>query len=71
MTWTSDKPTQPGWYWWRNRVGVPKPYHDDEIVKVYLKRGHLNIAFMNGNRIDGIDIAGEWAGLLEPPKEDT
>ena len=24
MTWTSEKPTQPGWYWWRLEQGKPE-----------------------------------------------
>ena len=61
MNWTTEKPTQPGWYWLRNLIGL-------EIVKVWDTRRGLRVGFLNGNRCFlKMDIAGEWAGPLEPP----
>jgi hypothetical protein len=65
MTWTTEKPTVPGWYWWR------RPYGKREIqtiIRVKEYKFQPGIVFIySGRRIE--DCRGEWAGPLEPPEE--
>jgi hypothetical protein len=63
MTWTTDKPTVPGWYWWRNAQGIIEHHivwHDEE-------EDFLCMVTDDGNRIDVGSAGGEWAGPLEAP----
>lgn len=62
MTWTTDKPTRPGWYWWRYDATSPTPaiYHVELDHKALITRGWMNSA------LPLVDD-GEWAGPLEPP----
>jgi hypothetical protein len=67
MIWTHDKPTVPGWYEWKLRG----PY---DSVPVEIKR--LNVlsclyVFCDGRMVAPLYefINDEWAGPLEPPKE--
>lgn len=60
MKWTSEKPSVPGWYWWR-----------DNIVRVvYIGEyppGNLYIMGYHNLRV----AKGEWAGPLTEPEEET
>ena len=55
MIWTKDKPTSPGWYWWRNETGT----------------GTREVRWVLGRCcVDGIPVTkfpGEWSS--EPIKE--
>jgi len=58
LTWTTDKPTKPGWYWYR-------PYRDGqhvEVCRVY----EIEIDYWT--TIIPPQTGGEWAGPLEPPE---
>ena len=59
MTWTTEKPTKSGWYWWRDEEGhaVVEVYPTETSTAVW-RRGLL----YNLN-----DVMGEWAGPLDPP----
>lgn len=66
MTWSTDKPTKPGFYWYRT--------HDceTEIMKV---TGNRNDRLWAQSTDDGFDGAlpvkhlhGEWFGPLEIPE---
>ena len=62
MTWTTEKPTKPGWYWYRGECGghTVKVIHyiDDDGDGPYLATSEdLNLT----------DLDGEWAGPVEPP----
>lgn len=62
-TWTSEPPTVPGWYWWREES------IDDTIVEIYECAGCLTV---DGQAMEGIPLkglTGEWAGPLELPGE--
>ncbi len=67
LRWTNEKPTTPGWYWWRLL------YSQDIIVELRLGGG------VNAKQLwvlDYLDIArplkdvgGQWAGPIEEPQE--
>ena len=60
MTWTTDKPTVPGWYWYRP-VGLPMRPRE-----LFDYNGRL---FIRGFEwLDNV-TTGEWAGPIETPKE--
>lgn len=65
MTWTREKPTAPGWYWYRG-VGVLA------IVEVCwhtsVIRSHLRAFFVTGRQGHIDDLGGEWVGPMEPPQ---
>jgi len=66
MTWTTDKPTTPGWYWWRSH-----PYKSGEhIIRVLdvLQVGH-NLWAKGIGEIT--DLSCSWSSTaIEPPKEE-
>ncbi len=68
MTWTSSKPTTPGWYWWR------EPEHNDntpEICHVYKdeQTGELRVFWTTDCTFADLltEYDGEWCGPLELP----
>ena len=56
MSWTTEKPSKPGWYWYRESKGEP------EILSLYKDDGQLLIS---GIGLQEFPV--EWAGPLEPP----
>ena len=64
MTWTSEKPTKPGWYWWKagDHVNNPECMY---VVQIKLWRGNLVEAYSMAEPEDG-----QFAGPLEPPATD-
>lgn len=68
LTWTTEKPTQPGWYWWR----VTKDDRERRIVHVWFSdridptMPRLIVDGV-GDRYDLADC--QWAGPLLPPEE--
>ena len=63
LHWTTTKPRQPGWYWWRLNED------DAEVTFVEEDGGVLFIREGDGWRQVG-DIRGEFAGPIEPPEEE-
>jgi hypothetical protein len=68
MTWTTTKPTVPGWYWWR------RPYGKRIIlnmiqVKEWKHGNQPGLFIYAGKPVERCD--GDWAGPLEPPKENS
>ena len=63
MTWTSEKPKAPGWYWWR-----PVP-HGGQIVFVFACNAGLCVDFGNGDAIPITSITYQWAGPITKPEE--
>lgn len=60
MRWTSEKPSKPGWYWWRNmQSDPPEPPQPVEIYWV----NHL----VYGPMLHVSRFEGEWAGPIELP----
>jgi hypothetical protein len=62
MTWTSEKPTVPGWYWYRDNA-VPS-----RIVEVSTRSGGaLWVTRMQRNGCFVDRLYGQWSGPIEPP----
>lgn len=58
--WTPEKPTEPGWYWYRDPI---VELFITEVVKVGDHLETMDDGFQH--RVDS--LAGEWSGPLEPP----
>lgn len=69
MIWTHEKPTQPGWYWWRN-TGL-SVVGRTQVCKVSIYKGKYRAMFIDGERPLVADLAGEWAGPIEEPEEQS
>ncbi|HJT19881.1 MAG TPA: hypothetical protein VJ746_05400 [Nitrospira sp.] len=75
LSWTSEKPTQPGWYWVRNlRVPLLRgKYREVErfgVVEVLRDQtgSELYVSVTGSDWMSEIvKVEGEWAGPLEPP----
>ena len=65
MTWSTKKPTAPGFYWYRKSIGM-RVY----IVEVELDGVTLRVDDKNTDQCRGkvATIEGQWAGPLLPPK---
>jgi hypothetical protein len=63
MTWTTEKPQIPGWYW-RKYYSYNKPVA--RIVHV-IKSGSYLVLEDHGGLVESLN--GDWAGPLEVPKE--
>lgn len=58
MKWTTEKPTEPGWYWYRTS-------RQQLIVEVVRLREKMYVH--NGHIADDLDdYTGEWQGPLTP-----
>ena len=64
LKWTTDKPTTPGWYWWRGRA----------VMRIF------HVIYQHGlkNKADGLYVksygrtllmGGHWAGPIPLPEE--
>ncbi len=69
LEWTTEKPTQPGVYWFRFY-----PIHEPAMVFVFMRAGiHGNDLWLR-HALPLIaespvsDYDGQWAGPLEPPE---
>ena len=65
MIWTTDKPTKPGWYWWRTQgteASVVRIIHTDE--------GGLIIQFETGHCTHLHTVRGEWSSTPVPEPEE-
>lgn len=65
MSWTTKKPTQPGWYWWRT-------YNDEpwEVVEVCVNNNRMFHKRI-GRTVEIDSSKGEWSGPLPEPDEPT
>lgn len=57
LAWTKEKPTNPGWYWWK---------HNDEWGKSLIMVISVNADLYSPHGFVS-ELDGEWAGPLEPP----
>ena len=68
MVWSTDKPKDPGWYWWRYELGR-KP------TVLYISDAHIENmdVFTEGTLVMFLsELPGEWSDKpLEPPGERT
>ena len=63
LRWTKEKPTAPGWYWFRSgEQGFPRFI---VFIKGFSKRGLL---LTSGNK--RCYLEGEWAGPIPEPEEE-
>lgn len=63
--WSRERPTKPGWYWWRNG-GVVRPM---EVLVGFPESGLLRVAtYPYPVPLDHPSLADvEWSGRLAPP----
>ena len=64
-TWSQEKPTCPGWYWYKP-PGVANPH------LILVDHGRIDTKLMAdlgppNNLVDVLRIQGQWAGPLLPP----
>ena len=65
MTWTTDKPTVPGWYWWRRLNRPDWPVVASKIVLVIDRDGGLYQLSVGWHEIrDWYFECSEWAGPI-------
>lgn len=67
MTWTTDKPTTPGWYWWigpllHQQIVEVMPFENGDAVVFRPFCGEYNTRMLS-------DMQGEWAGPIPQPEE--
>ena len=69
MNWTTDKPTKPGWYWYKGEDHDIE-YHADgiAIVEVIKEEDWLVCRHSNSDNEWIEDSQAQWAGPLEMPK---
>ena len=71
LTWTREKPTTPGWYWWRLSPQTKK--EDLVIFQVFFGVKTQRWYAQGGPRPEDIfpvyTIHGEWAGPIPLPTE--
>ena len=66
LTWTTEKPIVPGWYWWR--------YGGCDRIRYVHSVDHVQPAILRVECPDGWyedihNVDGEWAGPVQMPKE--
>ncbi len=59
MRWTSDKPTVPGWYWWRQKPGG--------VLAIVEFASGVRYPLYGGRYFK--PQGGEWSGPLTPPDD--
>ncbi len=64
-TWTKERPTEAGWYWWR---------HKDTclVVQVEHNPDFDDLVYREGRDTYGLDdfLGGEWCRISEPREQD-
>ena len=65
MTWTSDLPISPGWYWWRAAT------RNKAVVKRVFFGASRKLVMEVGLSAEEIKrVGGQWAGPLWQPSEE-
>ena len=69
MKWTKEKPTEIGWYWYRDRLTEPvmsliTMLDNELIMNAYRRYQNARINMLNG------EYNEEWAGPIPKPKEE-
>ncbi len=62
LTWTWEKPTNPGWYWYRGPVE-----ESDPLIVLVDEAGYFQ--WPDGGFQEVVFTKGEWAGPIELPEE--
>jgi hypothetical protein len=61
LTWTTEKPTAPGWYWWRFR-GHSTIIHLNDSLLWQLPSETGFVQYLR-------ELSGQFAGPIQKPKE--
>ena len=65
MIWTKEKPTKPGWYWWRLHSG-PTAYKG---MREIIRHGNLLQWRLSDGDLQAIpECDGFWSGPIPPPE---
>jgi len=71
LRWTSDKPTVPGWYWYRTGAGDASDWHRDYafIIRVDAIADECLYVAMDGSDVGYAleDAHGQFAGPIQEP----
>ena len=69
VSWTTEKPTQTGWYWYKGE-DPDIEFHADgiSIVEIITEEGRLVCRHSNSDNQWVEDSQAQWAGPLEVPK---
>lgn len=60
MTWTSEKPTKTGWYWWRR----------GQYMRIRTVEQGRDELWADGYTVEKLtEENAQWAGPIEPPGE--
>lgn len=60
--WSENRPTQPGWYWYRGLTG-----EDDPMIVQVDEAGYFQ--WPDGGFQEVLLTEGQWAGPIVPPEE--
>jgi len=69
MRWTTEKPTEPGFYWLRGSPAIEEPATIVEVFYHHHIRSQVFVRFFDrecGMDVSGVD--GEWCGPIQPPE---
>ena len=66
MKWTTDKPTEPGWYWWQEYRNEPS---NRTIAYVSPVNGTLQALFIDGESLAVDKCAGYFQGPITPQED--
>ena len=64
LRWTSEKPTEPGWYWYRD---IDDASYGTEMCHVENVNGELCGAFNDRDMPPVDNLNGQWCGPLPRP----
>jgi len=68
MRWTTERPTKPGWYWWRaNAESFESPHLIDRVGDIH-GGDVLYCATCDDDHMEERD--GQWAGPIPEPEEE-
>lgn len=59
--WTTQKPTESGWYWWRGESDL------NALICFVASNGGVMLVMFAPSTVDR--MGGEWAGPIPEPKE--
>mgnify|MGYP001619479552 CR=1 FL=1 len=66
--WTDEKPTVPGWYWWRRKSTSQRK----KIIHVLAKGRKPYLFYVYGLRYSSYRVfTGQWAGPIPAPEEEV
>ncbi len=66
--WSRERPTKPGWYWFR-RIDLPPHCMRESVLEVGTVKGKLHVYEDYGDGVLWHPLSqynGEWQGPLEP-----